>query len=354
VFRRKRTGTGPDGKPRTGFFPGWYVRLRKDGREYIRKGGSDRGTALEVLQKLIREQERLDLLDEQPRGEIRFEVFAEEYLEHARRAFTTATYESRRTMINNLLIPDFKCLYLDRITPARIEHFLAKRRRTVSGATCNRNLGILSSIFQRAIKLGYLRENPAERMDRDREGQKPLPLVPKDEQDRLIEFLPEEHRLLSLLALDTGMRLGEIMRLEWADLDLQTGRVRIRITKNKRPRMVHMTGRVLERLLALRTQRVVPISGPDLVFPDAIGGRWLKWSWRKAFKAAVRKIGRPELRFHDLRHLCAINLVRRGMDLPSVQAVLGHTSLISTLRYAEFQDDTAAARAAALLDAMHS
>ena len=41
------------------------------------------------------------------------------------------------------------------------------------------------------------------------------------------------------------------------------------------------------------------------------------------------------------------------MDLPSVQGVLGHTSLISTLRYAAYQDDTAAARAAALLDAMH-
>ena len=353
MYRRKRRGNGPDGKPLTGCYPGWYVRLRRNGREIRRKGGPDRKTALEVLEKLLREQDRLELLDEQPRTEMRFEAFAVEYLAHAKRAFTEATYHVRRTTIENLLVPEFKGIYLDRITPARIEHFLAKRRRTVSGATCNRNLGTLSSIFIRAIKLGYLQDNPTERIDRDREGQKPLPLVPRDEQDRLLEFIPEEQRLLSVTALDTGMRLGELLRLEWGDVDAQTGRIRIRITKNKRPRMVHATGRVLAMLLALRAKRVVPISGPDLIFADAAAGRCLAYAWRKAFKQAVAKIGRPELRFHDLRHLCAINLVRSGMDLPSVQAVLGHTSLISTLRYAEFQDDTAASRAAALLDAMH-
>ena len=65
-------------------------------------------------------------------------------------------------------------------------------------------------------------------------------------------------------------------------------------------------------------------------------------------------IGRPELRIHDLRHLAAINLVRAGLDLPSVQTVLGHTTLISTLRYAAYSDNNAPMRAAALLDHVRS
>jgi|GEM_PF-2213887 len=60
------------------------------------------------------------------------------------------------------------------------------------------------------------------------------------------------------------------------------------------------------------------------------------------------------MRIHDLRHLHAVNLVRLGLDLPAVQAVLGHTTLISTLRNAECADGTAARRAVGMLDAMHT
>lgn len=76
----------------------------------------------------------------------------------------------------------------------------------------------------------------------------------------------------------------------------------------------------------------------------------LRWRWRRAFKEAAAAIGHPALRVHDLRHLAAINLVRAGLDLPSVQAHLGHKHLISTLRYAAYADATASARAARLQD----
>ncbi len=356
VFRRRRTGVGADGKPRTGYYPGFYIRLRRDGRELRQYAGPDRETALEVLGRLRRERARLELLDEEPQREIAFEVFAETYLTWSERAHTESTYHSRRSMIRNLLVPEFKGLRLDRITPPKIVRFLARRRADVGGATCNRNLAILSSIFQRATKLGLLRENPAQRIQRDREASTPMPLLGHDEQDRLIDELPVAMQPFFLTALHTGLRLGELMRLEWSDVELATGRIRVRISKNKRTRMVHATSRVLERLMELHTNRVLPLRGPDLVFPAASSRTskpWsIAWSHRKAYRQAAAKIGRPELRVHDLRHLCAINLVRSGMDLPSVQAVLGHTSLLSTLRYAAYQDDTAAARAAALLDGM--
>ena len=336
IFRRRRTGKDANGQPRTGYYPGWYMRLRKGGREIRRYAGPDRQTALDVLERERRERHRLELLDELPKSDLTFDVFAETYLAWSKRAHTTSTYESRRSMIRSFLVPAFKGLKLDSIKPVKIERFIAKRRATVSGATCNRNLAVLSSVLKRAVKLGYLAENPVDKVERDREASTPLPLLGRDEQVRLIDELPVPLRPFYLTALDTGLRLSELMRLEWGDVDLVGGCLRVRQAKNKRSRMVHATGRVQLVLRELHTKRVLPIRGPDLVFPEAESKGFLRSSWRSAFKKATAKIGRPELRIHDLRHLTAINLVRAGMDLPSVQAVLGHVSLISTLRYAAY------------------
>ena len=90
------------------------------------------------------------------------------------------------------------------------------------------------------------------------------------------------------------------------------------------------------------------------VFANAVGRDGnLLWSWRRSFKKAAAGIGQPGLRVHDLRHLAAINLVRAGVDLPTVQAHLGHRHLVSTLRYAACADETASARAARTLDRIH-
>jgi integrase len=70
----------------------------------------------------------------------------------------------------------------------------------------------------------------------------------------------------------------------------------------------------------------------------------------RVYQDACAKVGYPDLRFHDLRHLTAINLIRAGLDLVSIKTTLGHASLQSTMRYAEHADDTAASRAASLLD----
>lgn len=108
VCRRRGTGTDGAGRARTGYYPGWYARLRRNGREISRYAGPDRQKAVEVL--------------------------------GACAASTTAE----------------------------------NRRATVSGATCNRYLAVLSSILQRAVKLGHLGENPVEKIQRDREASTPL------------------------------------------------------------------------------------------------------------------------------------------------------------------------------------
>ena len=155
--------------------------------------------------------------------------------------------------------------------------------------------------------------------------------------------------------IETGVRLGELLRLEWRDVDVQAGKIVLRTTKAKRPRVLTMSSRLLAVLGERLRSRTRPMKGPDFVFPGATGldGN-INWKYRKALPAAVKALGLPHLRIHDLRHLHAINLVRAGTDLPTVQNVLGHTSLISTLRYAEYSDGSASVRVAQTLDRLHA
>ena len=106
VYRRKRQGTGANGKPLTGYYRGWYVRLRRYGREIRRYGGPDRKTAIELLERLIREQDRLELLDEEPPAHIP-SVSAKEIAQggfgvHRRRLASTRSFEASEAAAGGL------------------------------------------------------------------------------------------------------------------------------------------------------------------------------------------------------------------------------------------------------------
>jgi integrase len=329
------------------------VRVRFCGKEALRYAGPDRETALAVANRIMRERDRRDLLGEVATPEIDFEAFAEQYLEHVKRTMTKKSIVARVQLVRGLLIPFFGHLRIAQITPAEVHRFLATTAG-VSGATRNRSVTALSALFRRALDMALLTENPCSRVRRAKEPRTPLTLVDAKHQDAILAQLCEPIRTFFLLLTDTGLRLSEAIDLDRRDLDFDAGTVHVRASKAKRPRIVVMTTRLRAALKSLEAGRTLPMQGPDAVFPKARAtGDLLVWTWRIAFKRAAAAIGVPSLRIHDLRHIFAVNLVRRGIDLPTVQQVLGHTSLLSTLRYAEYADDSAAFRAAKALDALH-
>ncbi len=264
---------------------------------------------------------------------------------------TVASFDSRRRLVNGVVVPFFKDRLLDEIVAPDIQSFLASRSDVV-GATRNRALTAVSAIFRRAIDLGIVATNPAKDVRRAKETRLALTLVPDRRIDDLLGLIAEPQRTFYALLVDSGMRLSEAMRLEWADVDFDEATLHVRVSKAKRPRIVVMTSSLRASLFAHYQLRTLSISGPCRVFPLAMAeNRHLQYSWRKPFKDAAKAIGVPALRVHDLRHLYAVSLVRRNIDLPTVQAVLGHSSLLSTLRYAEYADDSAAFRAARAIDA---
>jgi integrase len=223
----------------------------------------------------------------------------------------------------------------------------AQKSRQRSIATVHRELSLLRRVFNVAVRNGWMIRNPFEMGDPliKPGDEKPRErILTREEEERLLVACtgPRSHlRPIIICALDTGMRQGEIFKLQWRDVDLDSGLITVRAfnTKTMRERQVAMTPRLTRELLNLFEQSLP--EPKSLVF--GITGT-VKTSFDKARKAA----GIPDVRFHDLRHTAASRLVQSHIPLSEVGRVLGHTQPQTTYRYVNANVDTARRAAEAL------
>lgn len=133
-----------------------------------------------------------------------------------------------------------------------------------------------------------------------------------------------------LVSLATGVRQGELLRLEWKDLDFSKQTLTVLISKNTKRRLVHLPEPAIAALKKLRRDGVV---GPKLVFVRPNGEpadkSFLTFHWNEVRKAA----NLSDFRWHDLRHSCASFLAQNGASLPEIGSVLGHSSPSITAKY---------------------
>lgn len=134
-----------------------------------------------------------------------------------------------------------------------------------------------------------------------------------------------------MVSLATGLRQGELLRLEWRDLDFDRATVTVLISKNTKRRAVHLPAPAIDALKRLRRGGVV---GPKRIFVTQDGEpadkSYLNFRWKKVRADA----GLVDFRWHDLRHSCASFLAQNGASLVEIGAVLGHSSPSITAKYA--------------------
>jgi len=239
------------------------------------------------------------------------------------------------------LLPVFGEQLLDRVRRTDVQLWFHAYSATAPGGA-NRTLDVLRQILSHAVTCGLLRSNPACGVKRN-PRLKPTRFLSRTEIRRLHKAL-DSHRgrgsgrqqadIIRLLLL-TGCRRGELVRLRWSEV--QGDVLRLRDTKAG-PRTVFLNAPA--RALLARQPR----TKSDYVFPslqDPARSRSAELSlWRK-----VRKQTRLEdVRLHDLRHTFASYAVMRGIPLPVVSRLLGHSNTRMTLRYTHVSDrDTEAA-----------
>ena len=354
IFKRRR----PDGRPvplsyKGKCFPGYYCRFSKGGRgskqNWLKLGDTleEAKRCLSQIHQEINKQDFLRELGVEPIEEVEFEEFAESYLEYIKRVHRPSTYKTEENKLRKFVIPRFKDRLVCDITKRDIERFVENRAmKGASIATINRDLSLLSSLFRKAENLGFCRENPVKGFKRGKEQERAFHYIDLDGQDHLIECCPPRIRNLVVLALDTGLRRGELLALEWKDANLDRKVITVGRSKNKTCREVPMTKRVLGILKPMIKERVIPLKGPDRVF------HWIPEYWSgplaKAFRESAKAAGLPDgFRLHDCRHLFACNLLRAGVPMSDVAKLLGHSSLVMTMRYANHVPANSAAQAIA-------
>lgn len=154
-----------------------------------------------------------------------------------------------------------------------------------------------------------------------------------DEVGRLFAaFASPTHMVIAILLYATGLRISEALALTVDDLDVARGVIVVRHTKSRRPRVVRMT-RALFAVLQGYWERERP--GGPLLFPSPETGKRLDSSViHRAFQAASRRVGLGKrVTPHVLRHSYATHMLESGTDLHTVQLLLGHSRLTSTLGY---------------------
>jgi len=124
------------------------------------------------------------------------------------------------------------------------------------------------------------------------------------------------------------MRRGEILNLKWKQVDLAKRCIRVIHTKGGRDRVVPINALLYQELLKVKKQNVKS----EYVFPNPKTGQPFT-ELKKSFKAACKRAGIEDLRFHDTRHSFATRLVESGADIVTVRDLLGHFSVRITQRY---------------------
>ncbi len=241
------------------------------------------------------------------------------------------------------LLEEFGTMSASGVTSTAIDETLRKMRETRSGSTCNRYRSLLSSIFSFGVRTGEVEKNPVRQVPKYKENDFRIRFLQDDEEAELLkqvrELCPDREAEL-VLALHTGMRRGEQFSLTWDAVDLGLGILTVSGKSGRRFIPVNADARqALEKLYKLS-------AGSSNVIPERKRER--QRDWRRWFETCISEAKIENFTWHDLRHTFASRLVMKGVDLRTVQELLGHKSILMTMRYAHLSPDHKAAAVAKL------
>jgi integrase len=303
----------------------WTVGYTVDGRRVREAVGSSKKLAEMVLKKRVTEAIENRWFDKRNVGVMPFSEFAELYITRHIGLLKSSKTERVRVLF---WTREFGNRPIGEITRAEVQDWQARKRLTNKPATVNRIMCRLRHMFNKAADWEMLDESPLERLKFLPENNARLRYLSMEECVGLLDACLTPHmRAMTMLALHTGMRRGEILNLKWSDLDFASGHIIIRDSKNGEPRHVPMDSAVRELLSGY-----IPTPGSIHIFPGASGGRLS--TVQKAFRNARIRAGLPDLHFHDLRHTFASHWMMSGGDLYVLKEILGHKSVSMTQRYA--------------------
>ena len=301
----------------------WVFDFTLKGKRYKRVINSV-GEAKEAMATLQNDvyRERYGFGRKKP--EVLFEAHADEFLKLYSKQ-NKKSWMSDETSLSHLK-EFFKGKHLSEITPDLIEKYKLKRAADgVSPATINRELACLKTLFVKAVEWEKADADPARKVKKLREAKPRERILTPEEMKRLLIAASPELRPVLVIALNTGMRRGEILGLRWKDVDFVKGFVLIGDSKSGKSRRIPMNALVFETLHEMNRKREFVFENPDT--------RTAVKDVKTAFKGACRRAEIKGVRFHDLRHTAFTIMSDAGVDIVTISKIAGHSSIQMTIRY---------------------
>lgn len=274
--------------------------------------------------KLIRD-DHAETFGISPEPGITFKGFVELYGQ--KKTWKTESYQAR--MLSALSLVPFAETRLDRIGAEAVIAYREHRLQKSAPATVRQDLAAIKDCFKWAVKLGYLRRNPAGDVER--------PSLPVKQDDPAVYLSPEQFsdllakagrdRPLYKLVAWTGLRITEVLKLEWTDVEADY--LVVRRGKGRKQRLIPLIRQAREALA--EAKKVTHLGKPTKVF----------W-WASDRHATLRRFQRrlewagieKRYRFHDLRHTFGAWAASSGVDLRVIAEAMGHTDITVTKTYA--------------------
>lgn len=244
----------------------------------------------------------------------------QKYFEHCEKRLNKSTVDIYKVYINK---------FFDKVNPqnlnikeSTVTEYL--NNRDISNRTANHTIKILKQFLNFCVRQGFIQNNPIKNMKTFRVEIKPPRFLSKEEARIILEYAKQTDLYpMIATAIYTGMRLGELKRLQWSDIDLKRKQITVRIAKSKRFRVLPIHPDLLPILKPL----------------EASGSVFDCTSLRGRFDLLKKDVKLADIGWHTFRHTFASHLVMDGIDIVTVSKLLGHSSITVTMIYASLAED---------------
>ncbi len=317
-----------------------------------RKTGNGCLTLKDTRTKAILKQEEIERQkqDDKRRNITINDFYDNHYTPIAKIKINKYSFESEIKAYDKWIRPNIGNKPMIQVTPEDIENLIQRMTtENKSPATVNHIIISLQKLYRYALEREYITgKNPVKLIKKLKTDNKRERFLSKEEVDLLmsaIKIKSEQLYEMAMVSLWCGLRASEIFKLTWADIDLTQGIISVKDTKSSKNRAAFMPD-TLKQLFIAKKGRAINKKQSDLLFPAQNGKEIQKIS--HTFNRVVQELhlnkditdSRQKVVFHTLRHTYASWLVQSGVDLYTVQKLMGHSNISMTERYAHLGDNT--------------
>lgn len=321
----------------------WWVDFSYKGIRYRLPSPDNTQTGAKSYEAILRQRIALgkDLIPKIKPLAPKFKDFAEKWFEsYVKINNKPSAIKNKKTHLYSSLIPYFGKKRITDITSLDIEEFKSKKLKTITPKTINNQVGTLMKCLRTAIDWEILEKVPRT---------KPLKVSPpdfdflsEDEANRLLASSKGPYYTAVLLALHTGMRFGELMALDWKNVNFISKQISVKqsfsngvlgSTKSNRIRYIPMTTDVFNHLIGKNKKEGFVLKGPDNI-------RFRPEYSRLELQEICKRANLRHIGWHKLRHTFASRLAEKGVPMVAIKELMGHSDIRTTMRYAHLGQHT--------------